>query len=99
MAEEVQTLTEGKLAVGAVLSRTFGIYFSNFVSFTLLASIVYTPLIVFQLIDFGSDGGAMQELIAGILNYFLSAVLSAALVGQFSGTGVCAIKADLNLSS
>ena len=91
--------------IGDVLSRSFSIFFKNFVPFVLLTAIVYTPLIIMTVrASQGDSWGGMEEdedtlegFVSSIGTMMLQLIASAAVMygviqqlrGQHASMGAC----------
>jgi hypothetical protein len=89
-------------SVGNVLGRGFGIYFRNFIPFTLLAAVIYLPIILWTYVVFSNDNLSLEAIshwqkIEPILKLLLSSLLTATLTfgvvkelqGERASIGAC----------
>ncbi|HEY0250387.1 MAG TPA: hypothetical protein VGC41_02630 [Kofleriaceae bacterium] len=88
-------------SVGGVLGAGFRIYFRNFIAFTLIAAIIYIPLMAFQwygMQHLGSGSGSsawIERALQMGLNAFVSGTLTFGVVkelqGQRASIGACIV--------
>lgn len=76
----------GSFSVGAVIKRSFGTYFANFVPFTVLALIFYLPSLIYGFSTFNDALGGIEpgfspgQIVIMIVSVVLTYVLVGALV-------------------
>lgn len=87
MAEMLEGSGSRKLDVGDVVATTFGTWAKNFVPFTLLALVVYSPLLLLSLVIRGAaeaGGGLGIVLSIGLVFFALGVLLGQVLTGALT---------------
>lgn len=77
-------MIHAEFRVGEVLGRGFGVYFKNFVSFTIIMAVAYSPLLIYMgtlsLESMTSDEQTTLQLLQNLAQFVLSTLASAMLI-------------------
>lgn len=78
----INDLSQNNFRVGQVLSRTFRVYFGNFLRFTLIGAAAYTPLFLFfSLVPLTSpEAQITQSIVSFVFYLFISPLATATIV-------------------
>jgi hypothetical protein len=81
-ATAIDDLSQTEFRVGRIISRTSSVYFSHFISFTLIGVIVYAPLFLFIILVPATtrEGQAIQSLVSLFFYLFISPLATAIIV-------------------
>ena len=81
-ATATDDLSQNEFRVGRIISRTFSVYFSHFISFTFIGVMVYAPLFLFMILfpAVTRDGQVINSLASLFFYLFISPLATAIIV-------------------